>query len=206
MPLTSYKSASDVAHRHRLSWRREKRIEEVPFPISEHPRDDLDFSMEAIPYDRSEAGACETLIFPLLREVWKPYRNELTLWSHEPIIYDEDLSGVPDYLVSRRSPLSAFIPDQSFLLVVEAKRDDFFKSWGQCLAAMRAAQKMAGLDDAEFWGISTTGRTWEFGRLVGDNFVQDPGPISIDNLDRLVSSLNFVMRRCREQAALLSLT
>ena len=201
MPFDSYKSASDVAHRHHLAWVRETLVGAVPFAVSDHVRDDMTFSMRAIPFDRSEAGACEVLIFPLLREVWKPYRDALTLWSHEPIAFDEDLCGVPDYLVSRRSPLSAFVPDQPFLLVVEAKRDDFFKGWGQCLAAMRAAQKLSGLDDAEFWGISTSGRAWEFGRLVGDVFVQELAAKSIDDLDGLASTLDYVMIRCCEQAA-----
>lgn len=201
MPFTSYNSASDVVRRHRLGWKRERFLGSAPFDLGDSFRGEVELSLEAIPYDSSESGACEALIFPILREVWKSHRDALTLWSHEPICFDDDLCGVPDYLISRRSPLSAFVPDQPFLLVVEAKRDDYFKSWGQCLAAMRAAQKLSGSDDAEFWGVSTTGRTWEFGMLTGDEFLQDPGPLSIDDIDEVASALQFVMLRCREQAA-----
>ena len=206
MPFNTYQSASDVAHRHRLTWRREKLVGEAPFALSLHLREELAFSMESRAYDRSETGACETLIFPLLREVWRPYHRDLSLWSHEPIVYDDDLCGVPDYLVSRRSPLGPFVPDQPFLLVVEAKRDDYFKGWGQCLAAMRGAQKLAADPALVFYGASTNGRSWEFGRLQGDEFVQDRRQFSVQDLDGLAAALRDVVLRYRDPAAGLLVT
>ena len=44
------------------------------------------------------------MIYPVLKEVWKTYRSKLTLWSHETLVYDEDLSGVLDYTVTQRIP------------------------------------------------------------------------------------------------------
>jgi hypothetical protein len=38
----------------------------------------------------AESAACETLIYPFLREVWRAYLEALTLWSHQPIAYDTD--------------------------------------------------------------------------------------------------------------------
>ena len=111
-------------------------------------------------------AACEALIYPLLRETWKSYRETLTLWSHQPLSYDEELSGAPDYMLPRRSPLGPLIPDQPYLLVVEAKKDDFTRGWGQCLAAMLAAQKVNNLKEQTEYGITTNGRVWECGRLA----------------------------------------
>jgi hypothetical protein len=139
------------------------------------------------------------LIYPLLREVWKPFHEALTLWSHESIAYDDDLCGVPDYIVARRSPLGPVIFDLPIVLVIEAKKDDFTHGWGQCLAALLAAQKLNDAPDQTFYGITTNGRGWEFGQLHGDRFTQDPRPYSVQDLDVLAAAIHFVMIKCREQ-------
>ena len=199
MPFASYASIGDVAHAHQVRYRRAEFVTPVAGPLGDAFRTELDFTLSEVPYDGTEFAACETLIYPLLREVWKPYRGSLTLWSHQPITYDEDLCGVPDYLVARRSPLGPLILDVPYLLVVEAKKDDFTRGWGQCLAAMLAVQKLNTLPDQTLYGIATNGRAWEFGRLEGDEFTQDPRLFSLSDLDDLAGALHFVMTRCREQ-------
>jgi len=204
MPFTSYATVADVARRHRIQCQRSEFIEPVAAPLSDHFRSELDFTLEEVPFDGSESAACETLIYPLLREVWKPYWRALTLWSHEPLRYDDDLGGVPDYIVARRSPLGSIVFDIPYLLVVEAKRDDFPLGWGQCLAAMRAAQKINGQLGEEIFGIATNGRAWEFGQLRGDGFTQDIRTFTLHNLDELAAAIHFVMIQCRDQAAQLA--
>src|SRR5437868_6842492 len=105
MPFTSYATVADVARAYRIRWRRSAFLEPVAAILSEHFRTELAFTLSEVPFDGSESAACETLIYPLLREVWKPYASSLTLWSHQPLAFDEDLCGVPDYIVARRSPL-----------------------------------------------------------------------------------------------------
>jgi hypothetical protein len=80
--------------------------------------------------DNSEDAICENLIYPVLKEVWKSYRHQLTLWSHQALTYDEDVSGVPDYIVTKRSPLGTIVFDKPYFLVVEAKQDKFEEGWG----------------------------------------------------------------------------
>ncbi|MDJ0557047.1 MAG: hypothetical protein QNJ68_21910 [Microcoleaceae cyanobacterium MO_207.B10] len=58
----------------------------------------------------------------------------MTLWSHETLIYDEKLSGKPDYIVAEISYLGRIIFCKPYFLVVEAKQDKFEEGWGQCLA------------------------------------------------------------------------
>jgi hypothetical protein len=84
-------------------------------------------------------------------------------------------------------------------LVVEAKKDDFTRGWGQCLAAMLAAQKVNNLADQTAYGITTNGRVWECGQLAGDEFVQDPRSFSFEDVDTLFAALHFLMSQCREQ-------
>jgi len=76
-----------------------------------------------------------------LRETWKRH-SQLEVWSHIPIQVDEVLSGVPDYLIARKSPRGFQHLEIPLLAIVEAKREDFITGWGQCLAAMVAAQKL----------------------------------------------------------------
>jgi len=204
MPFTAYTSITDVAHRHSIRCQRAGFLEPVAATLSEHFRSELEFTLDEVPYDGSESAACETLIYPLLREVWKPYWRELTLWSHESIRHDDDLCGVPDYIVARRSPLGSIIFDIPYLLVVEAKRENFSVGWGQCLAAMRAAQKINGQLGETLFGITTTGKSWEFGLLRGDDFTQENQTFSMRDLDDLAAAIHFIMLQCRDQAAQLA--
>jgi hypothetical protein len=77
------------------------------------------------------------LIYPILREAWIPFAQELQLWCHTALNYDEELSGVPDYFVARQSPLGTVLMEKPLLMVMEAKKDDVDWGWGQCLAATR---------------------------------------------------------------------
>jgi len=199
MPFTSYATIGDVARAHRVHINRREFVTPVVGPLSDSFRSELEFTLREVAFDNSGSIICETLIYPLLRDVWKPYREHLTLWSHQAIAFDDDLCGVPDYIVARRSPLGALVFDIPYLLVAEAKRDDFTRGWGQCLAAMLAAQRLNRLSDQTLYGDATNGRGWELGQLEGDIFTQDPRPFSLRNLDDLAGALHFLMTQCREQ-------
>ena len=123
----------------------------------------------------------------------------MTLWSHQPIAYDTDLSGVPDYLVARQSPLGPLIFDQPSLLVMEAKQDDFTRGWGQCLAAMLAAQKRKDLPEQTVYGITTNGQVWQCGQLHAAMLTQDPRSFTLEDVDSLGAALHFVFAQCRDQ-------
>ncbi|MEM7532734.1 MAG: hypothetical protein AAF639_11205 [Chloroflexota bacterium] len=62
--------------------------------------------------------------------------------------------------------------DKPLLIIVEAKQDNFTQGWGQCLAAIVAAQKINETAEIEIFGIVTTGQMWQFGRLQADLFEQ----------------------------------
>jgi hypothetical protein len=175
---------------------------EIPFaqapPFNEYFLNELAFNLQQFPLDRSKNGWGELLIFPILREVWKPYYAELRLFSHEPLEFDADLTGIPNYFVCKQSEFGPFYPTVPYLLVMEAKLDDFGKAWGQCLAAMLAAQKLHTTPDKPVYGITTNGRSWEFGELLGNEFTRDPNPIALHNLDSLRQALHAMIRACRD--------
>ncbi len=79
MPFTSYASVADVSRRHLIRWRRESFVDTAELALSDHFRPELAFTLNEVPFDVSEAAARETLIYPILREVWKPFVKVLTL-------------------------------------------------------------------------------------------------------------------------------
>jgi hypothetical protein len=123
----------------------------------------------------SEEMRKHALIFPMLADVYKRYADNLVLWSEEYIAAPDDdrLNGFPDFLVTSRSPLGFTVMSQPLLIVIEAKEDDFTKGWGQCLAAMVAAQRINHNPEIAIFGIVTNGETWQFGRLQRDLFEQE---------------------------------
>nr|VFK61438.1 MAG: hypothetical protein BECKTUN1418F_GA0071002_12552 [Candidatus Kentron sp. TUN]VFK65295.1 MAG: hypothetical protein BECKTUN1418D_GA0071000_13271 [Candidatus Kentron sp. TUN]VFK70370.1 MAG: hypothetical protein BECKTUN1418E_GA0071001_12592 [Candidatus Kentron sp. TUN] len=76
------------------------------------------------------------------------------------------------------------------LCVIEAKRGDFEFGWTQALAEMVASS----LSGAAFcYGVVTTGKHWEFGRLVNSVFTVDTVSISApDNLQKTLNALNWL--------------
>jgi hypothetical protein len=202
MPFGSYQSIADVARTHRITCTAVNFVVPMRLPaIADSLKEILDFALKVVPFGASEFAARENLIYPVLREVWKHYLDDFTLWNHEPLVYDEDLSGTPDYFLAKKSPLGHVVVDQPYLLVIEAKRDDFTRGWGQCLAAMLAAQKLNAPTDHVVYGIVTTGRFWQFGKLGGATFTQDLRDFTLSNLDELCAAIRFVFEQCRLQLA-----
>lgn len=166
-------------------------------PVREAFREDLEFSLREFAFEESEYGVCEAVIFPILKEVYRNHRDRLTLWSHKPLTYDEQLCGVPDYIVASRSPLGRAVFEMPYFVAIEAKRDDFVKGWGQCLAEMVAIQKLNGWgDDRAVFGMVSNGTLWEFGRLVGDRFERNFRGYTVYELERLLGAIDEVFRGC----------
>lgn len=202
MAFADFKSIDDVVKKFKLHYVQAP----VIAPALDAPQfpdyflDELQFSLRRLPLGRSEIGAGEIVLFPLLRQVWKTYADDLSLFTHESLEFDKDLTGTPDYFVCRKSEYGQTIPEAPYLLVVEAKLDDFEKAWGQCLAAMLAAQRLNAAPELPVYGITTNSKAWEFGILRHNEFTADPTPAALHNLDSLRQVLHAVFRACRAQA------
>ncbi len=202
MAFTSFTSVDQLLEKYGLTQRREPFVSPLAgVSLSPSTRADLTLDINTYPFDRSEIAARETLIFPVLRDVWRHYREHLTMLSGEPLIGDADLRGELDYIVCRRSPHGPYTPDQPFLLVGEAKRDDSTVGWNQALGGMLAAQLHGG-PAFIYYGLATTGTVWRFGKLADTTFTLDPFPYTLSDLDRLAGALHFVFAACRDQVLL----
>ena len=100
MAFTAYKNLETLVKKFQLTY------QESDFIIESHTSPDDRFKQrfqillrEGV-VDNSEAAICENLIAPILTEVWYAYREYFLLWSHQVLVYNDDLSGIPDYLLA----------------------------------------------------------------------------------------------------------
>jgi hypothetical protein len=198
MPFSTYSTLGAALKAFQIARNAQQFVEVVPFTVSDYLRAELGFMEERVNYTVSEFAICENLIYPILKEVWKHYPM-FQLWSHVGIRWNDDLSGTPDYFLAPRSPLGTPVVEKPLVLVVEAKKDDFDWGWGQCLAGMVAAQKLNNWPEQTFYGITTNGRWWQFARLEGARFTQDPRVFDWIQLDHLCAAVNFMFDQCRKQ-------
>jgi len=196
MAFSNYKSISSVIKKFQIKYVQSNFMLEVEFPAKESFKEELDLLFTDGVIDNSEDAICENLIYPVLKEVWKPYRSKLTLWSHEALAYDEDLSGIPDYIVTQRNSLSTIVFDKPYFLIVEAKQDKFEEGWSQCLAEMIAVQRINDDFVNDVFGIVSNGKIWQFGKLVGDVFTRNKNLYMIQDLDKLFAAVNYIFQQC----------
>ena len=200
MAFSDFKKISEVQERFRIKYMTSDffKVEEASPP--EQFLQEFRFTMQNINVFSSEASRCEAIIFPVLREVYKAYADNYALWIREPIIYDETLSGTPDYLIATKSELGLTVVGTPLIMLVEAKKNDFEQGWAQCLAELVAAQKINADPDVPVYGIVSDGAFWQFGQLVGDAFIQNQINFSVDNLPVLFGAINAVFKAASERA------
>lgn len=118
MSFSEFKGLSETLKAFEVVYTEANFIEEVPFAVSDYFRQDLQLMMDEAVVDNSEYAICENLVYPILKEVWKQYRRNFILWSHEFLNCDAQLSGFPEYILARRSrsvSLGTIAPGQNRL-------------------------------------------------------------------------------------------
>lgn len=202
MLYSSYKNIGTVAKEFQIKYIRDNFIIETEFPISEFFRQELELVFNEGVVDNSESAICENIIYPILKEVWKAYRSNFLLWSHQALNYDQinDKCGVPDYVLAKRSPLGSVVFDKPYFVLVKAKKEsDFSEGWGQCLAEMIAVQRLNQILEQTIFGIVSNGLIWQFGKLNIDIFTQNKIFYTIQELDKLFAAINYVFGQCELQ-------
>lgn len=199
MSYSEFKTIGAVLQEFQVRYTEDNFVESLAFPISDYFRGDLDLMMREGVVDNSEFAICENLIYPVLKEVWKQYRQHFILWSHQALNFDNRLSGFPEYILARRSPLGKIVFDKPYLLLVEAKQDNFEAAWAQCLSEMIAAQNLNQIPPIIVFGITSNGERWQFGKLEGDLFTRNLTYYSIQDLDVLFGAVNYIFQQCEGQ-------
>ncbi|CAK0739291.1 conserved hypothetical protein [Gammaproteobacteria bacterium] len=194
MSFSEFKDIPQVQRKYGIKYKESNFIEVSEFAVPESFRKDFAFNLENFDAFSSEGARCEIIIFPILREVYRPYSSILALWVQKPVSFDDELTGTPDYIVSKRSEYGKLFLESPILSVVEAKKNDFEQGWGQCLAELVASQKLNN-SEAPVYGIVTDGETWKIGLLENKVFTRNIKNFTIDDLSELFSSLNFVFKK-----------
>lgn len=189
MAFTSFKSLAEVLKKYKI------RYQEQDFEITQNVeappvlREDITFTLNEVAYDVSEAAICENLIYPILKTAWRRYSDILAIWSRPNLLLDNELSGIPDYVISKKSELGKIMLESPYVAVVEAKKDDFTSGWAQCSSEMYAMQQLNNEDDLPIYGIVSNGETWECACLEKQVFTKFKQIYIIQRLDELFSVL-----------------
>lgn len=195
MAFSDFKTIPDVQEKFRITYAADNFLDTAgTLSPSEQFLQELEFSMQHIDVYASEGARCETVIYPILREVYKGYADGYALWVKKSLVYDETLGGTPDYFISTRSELGMLTVGKPLIMLVEAKKNDFEQGWGQCLAELVAAQKINDAPDVPVYGIVSDGKWWEFGYLVRDAFTRNRMSFSVDNVPVLFGAVNAVFK------------
>ncbi len=163
-------------------------------------QEEMAFIMENLDYKSTESALREYVISPILLAAWKRYFSEFLIWVERPIQFGADLSGVPDYVISRRSPMGKIFFEHPHIAIVEAKRDDFIGGWAQCSLGMITAQKINNSPAEPVFGIVTNGDVWEFAELTADTFTHFTNSFLSNQADDLHNAICTILERSRAVA------
>ena len=213
MAFSDFKKISEVQERFKIAYSEEDFVKVQEAEPSEQFLQDFEWTRQNLNIFASEAARRETIVFPILKENYKAYADNYELRIGTSIVYDMTLSGTPDYLISTRF-------GRSLKILVEVKANDyerclgpqltgsaasqrksnFKRGWGQCLAALVAAQKLNNDANLPVYGIITDGTVWQFGRLVGDTFAQNRADFTLANLPMLFGAVKAVFKAATESS------
>jgi hypothetical protein len=171
-------------------------IPPVSFP--DYLANDIDFALENRGNTDMEFYACEFLISPILREVWK--RNpKVKVFSHPQIKY-EDLVLVPDYVVTPKDKSGLNTFTKPLLITVEAKNDDFERGWSDIYKQLVVARLLNENPDIPIYAMVSIGGAWQFGKLDKKIIYRQPATVGIDNPNKLLGILDFIFADCVKTA------
>jgi hypothetical protein len=198
MAFNDFKTLEDVLKKYNISYHRNAlqgvKTRKSPTLLKR----EIKFNLEEMPYDSSEAYICETMIFPIMREVWKTYKDDFMLWSHRSIVVNSELSGTPDYMIAKRSKQGMIFLETPYIAVVEAKKDDFTGGWGQCGLEMYVLQQLNNDQNIAVYGIVSNGDSWEFAALRDKGFTKFSQEYKIQELDSIFALICHMLESSKK--------
>ena len=199
MAFSDFQSIEQVLAQYPLEIRQESFLSEVEAALPDLLLENLHFLLTMKAVEENEAFFTEGFIFPLLQQAWKQHRT-LKLWSHRMIAYDNTLFGAPDYLLSAAlHGVTDRLLTTPLVAVIEAKKEDFTRGWGQCVAAMLAAcQKINADDQLPVYGIVSSGLFWEFGKLEAHTFTKHLLSYAISDPQKVYGLVESIFAACEE--------
>jgi hypothetical protein len=199
MSFSQFKSLADVLKKYLIKYEEDDFKVITKYEPPAYWIEDINFTLKEIPYQVSEAAICENLIYPTLKASWKLYSDIFALWSHQPIEYNDELSGIPDYLISKKSALGKIIFEMPYIAVIEAKKDDFTGGWAQCGLEMYVIQQINPNSKVAVFGIVSNGEIWEVAQLKEQIFTAYRQRFDINEQNLLFNVLTTILETCKKQ-------
>jgi hypothetical protein len=145
---------------------------------------------------KSEKAKSELLVSPVLLEVRKLVNKSVELFSGEEFSVDRELglNGFCDFLLSKS--VTPYIIEAPIVMLVEAKKGELDVGLGQCVAEMVAAQifnKNEGQEIPVIYGCVTSGKLWQFLKLVGNAVTIDANEYQITPVERILGILTWMV-------------
>ncbi len=163
-----------------------------PIQVSSFLQESLtEFAPLAMAIDTEKAHS-EWIVAPILGELRKHLKGQMSLFSGINFQVDakQDLTGFCDFLISR-SP-DQYVLGAPVITVVEAKKGDVMAGLGQAIATMIAAQifnERENNPQEVIYGVSTTGTTWKFLKLIGRTVYVDGDEYYLRDLEKIMGIL-----------------
>jgi hypothetical protein len=189
MPFSKFETIEEVAEKFDIEVNCKPFIQQAEMQIPEYLFSRLTNKIADNAHFINEYAICEHIIAPILDLVVERY-NQLRVWSRMPYNVDKenDLIGEPDYLIAPKTKYGGMaVPP---ICIIEAKKERFDEGWAQALAEM-VASSLQGIKVS--YGIVTTGKIWEFGKLANKLFTKDTDQVSATReLQTLFNMLNWL--------------
>jgi hypothetical protein len=119
--------------------------------------------------------------------------HDIRMWQEKPLDAGKSpFRGKVDF---------AFTPYQArftmpYIVVAEAKKDDFEQGWGQCLMALKTAQLLNAQQHFNLFGIVSSGKIWEFGKYTTQNQFYRSEPYSLGQVASILGILSAIFSEC----------
>lgn len=145
----------------------------------------------------TEKARSEFIVAPMLGEVRKMLRHEISLFSGVDFTVDAEqgLAGVCDFLITRSTQQLAI--ESPVIALVEAKNDNLKSGLPQCIAEMVAARifnEREGTPVEPIYGVITTGSLWQFLELAGPTVAVDTHEHAIGDPSKILGILCYMAR------------
>jgi hypothetical protein len=144
----------------------------------------------------TEKARSELIIAPILVEIKKQHKGDLSLFSGVELTVDRDkeLNGFCDFLLSRSS--EQLYVRSPIVMIVEAKNENIMSGLGQCIAEMIAARifnEQEGESIDRSYGVITSGNLWKFLKLEGQDVHIDLDDYGIKELTGILGILSAMV-------------
>ncbi|RWX49143.1 hypothetical protein VU01_102310 [Candidatus Electrothrix marina] len=144
----------------------------------------------------TEKARSELIIAPILVEIKKQHKGDLSLFSGVELTVDrdKDLNGFCDFLLSRSS--EQLYVRSPIVMIVEAKNENIMSGLGQCIAEMIAAgifNEREGESIDKSYGVITSGNLWRFLKLKGQDVHIDLDDYGIKELREILGILSAMV-------------